>query len=55
MYLAAEKLPRIVKPGCMVFYKRLRLAYYDVTAMQPRECIVERLSAKEFIDTQYGL
>lgn len=55
MYLAAERLPRIIKPGLMVFYKRLRLAYFDTTAMEPAECSVERLSAKDFIETQFGL
>lgn len=55
MYLAAERFPRIIMPGCIVFYKRLQLAYFDTTTMKPNECIVARLNAKEFIEMQFGL
>jgi len=55
MYLAAERLPRTITIGSMVFYKRLRLGYFDAQSMGPRECSVERLGAKEFVETQFGL
>lgn len=54
MYLAAPRLPRIIKVGSIVFYKRLRLAYFDTSSMEPSEIEVERLSANEFIKTQFG-
>lgn len=56
MYLAANRLPKALKNGTVVFYKRLRLAYFDCHSMEPKECTVERLKgAKEFIYAQFGI
>lgn len=55
MFLAVERLPRNIKSGCIVFYKKLRLAYIDTATMEPGECNVERLSAKEFVKVHFGL
>ncbi len=55
LYLAAQRLPRMISVGSLVFYKRLLLAYFDFNSMEPNECKVERLNEKEFIEIQFGL